>query len=114
MRLYLAAPLFTAAERRFNLALATALEARGHTVYLPQRDAPQAAASETFRHHLAYLRVTEGVVAVCDGAQVDDGTAWEVGYAFARGIAVYGLRPRRGSARPRGFGSRPTGRSPST
>jgi nucleoside 2-deoxyribosyltransferase len=27
-----------------------------------------------------------------DGQQVDDGTAWEIGYAYARGIPVYGLR----------------------
>lgn len=27
-----------------------------------------------------------------DGAQVDDGTAWEIGWAHARGIPVYGLR----------------------
>lgn len=40
MRLYLAAPLFTEAERQFNLALATALEAQGHRVFLPQRDTP--------------------------------------------------------------------------
>ncbi len=32
------------------------------------------------------------VVALLDGAQVDDGTAWEIGYAYARGIPVIGLR----------------------
>lgn len=32
------------------------------------------------------------VVAVLDGPQVDDGTAWEVGYAYARGLPVWGLR----------------------
>ncbi|MBR6299553.1 MAG: nucleoside 2-deoxyribosyltransferase, partial [Clostridia bacterium] len=31
-------------------------------------------------------------VALLDGAQVDDGTAWEIGYANARGIPVIGLR----------------------
>jgi nucleoside 2-deoxyribosyltransferase len=32
------------------------------------------------------------VIALLDGSQVDDGTAWEIGYAFARGIPVYGIR----------------------
>ena len=32
------------------------------------------------------------VVALLDGAQVDDGTAWEIGYAYAKGIPVIGLR----------------------
>jgi nucleoside 2-deoxyribosyltransferase len=31
-------------------------------------------------------------VAVCDGPQVDDGTAWEIGYAYGRGMPVFGLR----------------------
>ena len=31
-------------------------------------------------------------MAVCDGPQVDDGTAWEIGYAYGRNIPVYGLR----------------------
>jgi nucleoside 2-deoxyribosyltransferase len=32
------------------------------------------------------------VVALLDGAQIDDGTAWEIGYAYSRGIPVYGIR----------------------
>jgi hypothetical protein len=40
MRIYAAAPLFTEAERAFNLVLARALEVEGHEVYLPQRDTP--------------------------------------------------------------------------
>ena len=32
------------------------------------------------------------VVALLDGTQVDDGTAWEIGYAYAKGIPVIGIR----------------------
>lgn len=40
-------------------------------------------------------------MAVLDGAQVDDGTAWEIGWAHARSIPVYGLRTdRRVSQQP--------------
>lgn len=32
------------------------------------------------------------MVAVLDGADVDSGTAWEIGYAYAKGKPVLGLR----------------------
>jgi nucleoside 2-deoxyribosyltransferase len=96
MRLYLAGPLFTEAERTFNRTLAERLEADGHIVSLPQRDTPEPEGPERghriFLVNLAGLTSAEVVVAVCDGPQVDDGTAWEIGYAYARGIPVYGLR----------------------
>jgi nucleoside 2-deoxyribosyltransferase len=96
MRLYVAAPLFTEAERAFNLVLARALEAEGHHVYLPQRDTPSSEGSgrttNIFHSNLAALRTAEAVIAVCDGVQVDDGTAWEIGYAYGRNLQVFGLR----------------------
>ena len=96
MKLYLAAPLFSEAEHAFNLALAEALSAAGHDVYLPQRDTPRvdgaARTTAVFRANLAALSNADAVVAVCEGPQVDDGTAWEVGYAYGRNIPVYGLR----------------------
>jgi nucleoside 2-deoxyribosyltransferase len=96
MRIYLAASLFTEAERAFNLVLAGALETEGHQVYLPQREPPTAEGTgrttAIFRANLAALANAEAVVAVCDGPQVDDGTAWEVGYAYGRNVPVYGLR----------------------
>ena len=36
--IYFAAPLFSAAERRYNLLLTEKLEALNFTVFLPQRD----------------------------------------------------------------------------
>jgi nucleoside 2-deoxyribosyltransferase len=96
MRLYVAAPLFTEAERAFNLVLAQALEAAGHEVHLPQRDTSNAegAARTTaiFRGNIAALARADAIVAVCDGPQVDDGTAWEIGYGYGRNIPIYGLR----------------------
>ena len=96
MRVYLAGPLFTEAERAFNGTLAVRLEADGHTVYLPQREAPETEGLERRRQifgaNVAALGSVDAVVAVCDGPQVDDGTAWEIGYAYARGIPAYGLR----------------------
>ena len=34
----------------------------------------------------------DGVVAILDGVDVDSGTASEIGYAFARGIPIFGYR----------------------
>src|ERR671914_789324 len=96
MNVYIAAPLFTEAERAFNVVLAHALEAQGHRVYLPQRDTSEAqGAGRTaaiFAANLSALNSADAVVAVCDGSQVDDGTAWEIGYAYSRDIQVFGLR----------------------
>jgi nucleoside 2-deoxyribosyltransferase len=106
-RIYLAGPLFTEAERRFNVELADRLGAAGHAVYLPQRDAPAPAGdgypTRIFRANLEGLEAAEALVAVCDGVQVDDGTAWEIGWAYARGVPVYGLRtdPRSVTAQER-------------
>jgi len=35
---------------------------------------------------------SDTIVAVLDGIDVDSGTAAEIGYGFARGLRVYGLR----------------------
>lgn len=96
MRIYLAAPLFTEAERAFNIVLAQALEAEGHQVYVPQRDTPASESPDRmttiFYANLAALRKVDAVVAVCDGSQVEDGTAWEIGYAYGKNIQIFGLR----------------------
>lgn len=34
----------------------------------------------------------EIVVALLDGPQIDDGTAWEIGFAYGKGIPVIGIR----------------------
>jgi nucleoside 2-deoxyribosyltransferase len=97
VRVYVAGALFTDAEREFNTRLATRLEGAGYRVFLPQRDAPHdhagsGYAAPIFRADLAGLNGADVLLAVCDGIPVDDGTAWEIGYAFARGLPVVGLR----------------------
>jgi nucleoside 2-deoxyribosyltransferase len=39
-------------------------------------------------------------VPVCDGAEVDDAIAWEIGYAYGRNIQVVGLRTDSGIVQP--------------
>lgn len=95
-RAYVAGSLFTEADRAFNEAVAAALASAGFSVYLPQRDAPPATGSgyarAVYDRVRKELRGCDLVVAVCEGLHVDDGTAWEIGYAVARGTPVYGLR----------------------
>lgn len=97
-RVYLAAPLFSAAERAFNAELAAFLRARLYRVDLPQEEGDdsctrsEGALRGLFDRLLAGLREADLVVAVVDGADADSGTAWEMGYAFARGTPVYALR----------------------
>jgi nucleoside 2-deoxyribosyltransferase len=100
--IYLAAPLFSDAERAFNLELRDLLTSHGYLVYLPQETGEGVSGPERdsaiFGSHTAALDGASCVVAVCDGADTDSGTAWEMGYAAARGIPVIALSTdRRGS-----------------
>ena len=95
---YLKAPLFSEAERDFKCKLRDELEGLGMSVFLPQehsndtntqRDARQ---ERIFSKNVSTIDNTDMMVAVLDGVDVDSGTAWEIGYAYARGLPVYGLR----------------------
>jgi nucleoside 2-deoxyribosyltransferase len=103
-RIYLAAPLFNARERAFNQALAHALEALGAHVFLPQRDGAllmemlSSGLPQPVAERRVFLQDTEAMqgadlgVAVLDGAVVDDGVAFEIGYLFALGTPCIGLQ----------------------
>jgi nucleoside 2-deoxyribosyltransferase len=74
-------------------------EADGHHVYLPQRDTPAldcaGRTTALFLANFAALSNADALVAVCDGAHVDDGTAWEIGCAWALNMRVFGIRTGR-------------------
>lgn len=101
--IYLAAPLFNEFERKRNLALARGLE-NFEQVFLPQRDGSllvdavragrpvDAAEAEVFQRDISALDNSLLVVALLDGAVVDEGVAFELGYAFGQGISCVGLQ----------------------
>ncbi|MDV2481109.1 DUF523 domain-containing protein [Methanoculleus sp. Wushi-C6] len=97
-RVYLAGPLFSEAERAYNLVLRDLLEAHLFDVYLPQEvgDTSCTRCREEhrtiFTQHLRVLRDIDAVVAVIDGADADSGTSWEMGYAYALGKKIVALR----------------------
>jgi nucleoside 2-deoxyribosyltransferase len=89
MRVYLAGPLFSAAERAFNKVLAELLRHAGHAVWLPQEHEQRSRSAEgIFADDVEGIAWAEGIVANMDGGDPDSGTCWECGYAFARGMPI--------------------------
>jgi nucleoside 2-deoxyribosyltransferase len=101
MHIYLAGPLFTHGERAYLSALRDRLRhLPGVMVTWPGDlfdDAHLASLGPKAKQHIFEgcrdaIHEATLVVALLDGTQVDDGTAWEIGYAYARGLPVWGLR----------------------
>lgn len=102
-RLYLAAPLFNDIERTFNLRLANIL-AGFFEVYLPQRDgylmvdlirdgfSVEDASKYVFTKDVESIRGSHMILAVLDGRTVDEGVAFEIGFALANGLHCFGLQ----------------------
>jgi nucleoside 2-deoxyribosyltransferase len=85
MRIYLAGPLFTAAERAFNRRLRDALVHYGYDVWLPQEHEPRSrAAKDIFLTDVEGLDSSDIVLANMDGPDPDSGTCWECGYAYKK------------------------------
>lgn len=107
-RLYIASPLFSDAEKAFNSALKNSLKAH-FQVFLPQEDGilladrlvlgenAQAVMGEIFTADLTEIKHCDVLVIVLDGRTVDEGAAFELGYAYSLGKKCYGLQtdPRR-------------------
>jgi nucleoside 2-deoxyribosyltransferase len=94
---YLAAPLFSEAECDFNRKLRDLIKDEGFQVFLPQEDSNNIHVEKNrqeiiFNKNLAALDSSDIIVAVIDGADVDSGTAWEIGYAYSKGKPVLGLK----------------------
>lgn len=83
---YWAAPLFTAAELEFNFKGTSQVESLGFKVFLPQRDNSfsKIGGSRCFKRNVLALERSDSIISICDGPDVDSGTAWEVGFAKAR------------------------------
>ena len=90
--IYLAGPLFSAAERIFNASLAASLRKNGFRVFLPQELDHEQDQRRLFERLVAAIDETDLVMAVVDGADPDSGTAWEMGYARAKDKPVVALR----------------------
>jgi nucleoside 2-deoxyribosyltransferase len=89
MKIYLAGPLFSAAERDLNARLAAILRSKGHEVWLPQESEQESMTpKEIFEKDVEGIDWAEAVVANMDGADPDSGTCWECGYAYKKKYVV--------------------------
>ncbi len=99
-QIYLAGPLFSQAEMDFNVLLRDRLVDMGFSVFLPQEDGNDTEAGrieerqkKIFENDVKGIDESDIMLAVLDGgSDVDSGTAWEMGYAYAKGIPVLGLK----------------------
>jgi nucleoside 2-deoxyribosyltransferase len=95
MNVYLAGPLFTQAERHWNLQLARLMEQAGHHVFLPQVEVQSIElldAETIFQLDVSGVRGSDVVVAILDGADPDSGTSFECGLAYGLGIPIVIVR----------------------
>lgn len=98
--IYLAAPLFSEAEQEFNRKLRDQIVERGFSVFLPQEDSNDTTdmrhdekQSYIFNKNFKAIDNSNLIVAILDGgSDVDSGTAWELGYAFANNKTVLALK----------------------
>ena len=82
MRVYVAGPLFSEAERAWLDALASRLRAEGFECFVPHEhfdEAPEPTSAAIYRIDAEGLRSCDALVAWLDGPMVDDGTACEIG-----------------------------------
>ena len=99
----MAAPLFNLRERDFNISLAT-MVGQHFDVFLPQRDGSllvdmvdagvslEVAQQRVFLQDCEAMKRSSLLVAVLDGAHVDEGVAYEIGFANALSIPCVGFQ----------------------
>ena len=101
--IYLAGPLFSEAERSFNIKLKTMLE-QYVDVYLPQEDGGLLvemiaagmpvgpAKQQVFQGDMMAIRNADVLVIILDGRSIDEGAAFELGCAYTLDKPCYGLK----------------------
>lgn len=93
-QVYIAGPLFDEGERWWIEQVDSAVRATGRTTFLPHRDNPAKTVDNVagiFEANRSALDSCEMVVASLNGVTTDDGTAWEIGYAYALGRPIIGI-----------------------
>ena len=91
---YVAGPLFDEGERWFIERVDELVADCGFTTFLPHRDNPPKDESNVraiFENDKRGIDTCDVVVANLNGIITDDGTAWELGYAYAKGKYIIGL-----------------------
>lgn len=94
MRIYLAGPLFSFAEREWIDRLAGFLRTNAdEQVFVPHEECNNGMRpEEIFRTCKKGVDQADVLIAIMDGADADSGTCWEAGYAYAKNKIVIGVR----------------------
>jgi nucleoside 2-deoxyribosyltransferase len=97
MRIYIAGKLCDEFEREQLERITKICEDLGFETFLPHRDVGLAGGikdvNKIFEGDITLgFKEIDLVIAVLDGLHVGAGTAWELGYAYAKGIKTIGLK----------------------
>ena len=93
-RAYVAGPLFDEGERYWIETVDRVVAEAGFVTFLPHRDNPpkdQFNVRAIFENDKRGIDTCDVVVANLNGIITDDGTAWELGYAYATGKYLIGM-----------------------
>jgi nucleoside 2-deoxyribosyltransferase len=93
-RAYVAGPLFDEGERWWIEQVDQLVADAGFVTFLPHRDNPpkdEFNVRAIFENDKRGIDEADVVVANLNGVITDDGTAWELGYAYAKGKYIIGL-----------------------
>lgn len=91
-KIYLSGPLFSQGEIAWAKNVKALLERRLDCKIIWPHEIASGSMEQIFRANLNALDECDIMVAILDGPQADDGTAWEVGYFFSQGKKILGIR----------------------
>lgn len=96
MLAYIAGPLFNESERWFDEQIEAVARRAGFDTFLPHRDGDLRLqgpddVQRIFEEDRNAIDRADIVIANLNGVTTDDGTAWELGYAYARGKYLVGV-----------------------
>lgn len=103
MNVYIAGPLFSDGERRFNESIDAIVRACGHSTYLPQRDGGRitdlpALVDGVPKHRWLFeldcrnLAGCDVFLFLMDGRVPDEGASFALGYCYAHGKRCVGYK----------------------
>jgi nucleoside 2-deoxyribosyltransferase len=103
MRIYIAAPLFSEAEKQFNLQVDKFLRDQGFDTFLPQRDGYDKAQlykvhpfefvnKQIFLKDTNEIKNCDILLIILDGRSPDEGACVELGIAYTLGKKCVGLK----------------------
>ena len=94
---YIAGPLFNEGERWFDEQIERIAAEAGFKTFLPHRDGKEgkmkseANIRAIFTEDVKAIDQSDIVIANLNGITTDDGTSWELGYAYAKGKHLVGV-----------------------